>query len=42
VVIEVFEDDEFWEKEVGVPRPHIHGLHKEKLIYIQKPHGVGE
>ncbi len=37
LVINVFRDDEFWEKEVGYPKPHIEGLGKQKLIKIVKP-----
>ncbi|HCJ66855.1 MAG TPA: methyltransferase [Elusimicrobia bacterium] len=37
LVIEVFSSDEFWEKEVGCPRPFIEGLGKDKLIKIVKP-----
>ena len=36
-VIDVFKDDEFWNKEVGYPKPHIEGIGKQKLIKIVKP-----
>ena len=37
LVIDVFNDDEFWEKEVGCKKPYIEGLGKKKLIKIVKP-----
>lgn len=37
LVIEVFQDNDFWEKEVGSKKPHIEGLGKRKLIRIVKP-----
>ncbi len=37
LVIDVFNDDRFWEEEVGCPKPHIEGLGKQKLIKIVKP-----
>ena len=37
LVIEVFDDDEFWEKEVGCPKPHVEGLGTHKLLKIVKP-----
>jgi O-methyltransferase len=36
LVLEVFESDRFWEQEVGVERPAIEGLGKEKLLIIRK------
>ena len=36
-VIELFDDDRFWENEIGVKKPDIIGLRKEKLIKIVKP-----
>ena len=36
LVIEVFNDDEFWEKETGFKKPNIEGLGKKKLIRIVK------
>jgi len=37
LVIEVFNDDEFWEKECGCKKPYIEGLGTQKLIRIIKP-----
>ena len=37
LVINLFNDDKFWEKEVGYPKPNIKGLGKKKLITIVKP-----
>lgn len=37
LVIDVFSDDAFWEKQVGCPKPAIEGLGKRKLIKIVKP-----
>lgn len=37
LVIEVLKDSEFWEKEVGCPRPAVAGLGEKKLVRIQKP-----
>ena len=37
LVIDVYNDNEFWQREVGCPRPRIEGLGKEKLIRIMKP-----
>lgn len=37
IVIDVFNDAEFWEKEVCYPKPHVEGLGKQKLIKIVKP-----
>lgn len=37
LVIDVFNDDEFWAREVGYQKPHIKGLGKQKLIKIVKP-----
>ena len=36
LVIGVLEDDEFWEREVGWPRPPMQGLHQRKLVRIVK------
>jgi len=36
LVIEVFNNDEFWLKEVGYKKPKIHGLWKKKLIKVVK------
>lgn len=36
LVIEVFEDDDFWLNEVGCEKPHISGLGEKKLISIKK------
>ncbi len=37
LVIEVFEDDEFWLNTVGCSKPLAPGLGKEKLLRIEKP-----
>ncbi len=37
LVIDVFKDDAFWEKEVGCKRPHIEGLGTDKILKIVKP-----
>ncbi len=37
LVIDVFRDKTFWEKEVGYPPPKVEGLGKKKLIKIVKP-----
>ena len=37
LVIEVFMDNDFWEKEVGSKKPYIEGLGERKLIRIIKP-----
>jgi len=36
-VVNVFDDDKFWNNEVGYPKPYIEGLGKKKLIKIVKP-----
>lgn len=36
LVIEVFNDDKFWETEVGCKKPNIEGLGKKKLLRIIK------
>ena len=36
LVVDVFNDDEFWEKEVGYKKPLIEGLNVRKLIKITK------
>jgi O-methyltransferase len=36
LVIDVFEDEEFWLNEVGCKRPQIHGLGQKKLIKVIK------
>ena len=36
LVIEVFNDDRFWENEVGCKKPDIEGLGKKKLLKIIK------
>ena len=36
LVIDVFDDDDFWLNEVGCKKPQIHGLRKTKLIKIVK------
>ena len=37
LIIQLLEDSEFWEKEIGCPRPLIAGLGEKKLVRIQKP-----
>ena len=37
LVIDVFSDEKFWEKEVGFNKPLIAGLGKKKLIKVIKP-----
>ncbi|VAW41157.1 hypothetical protein MNBD_GAMMA01-397 [hydrothermal vent metagenome] len=37
LVIDVFDDDEFWEQEVGCTKPKIHGLNKSKMLKVYKP-----
>jgi O-methyltransferase len=37
LVIQVFEDDQFWRDVVGAPRPHIDGLRARKLVSMRKP-----
>lgn len=37
LVIEVFQDNDFWEKEVSSKKPQIEGLGERKLIRIVKP-----
>jgi O-methyltransferase len=37
LVIEAYDDDEFWETEVGCPKPVIDGLGTRKIITITKP-----
>ncbi len=37
LVIEVFDDDDFWRKEIGCVKPKIEGLHESKMITIVKP-----
>ncbi len=36
-VIDVYDDNEFWQEEVGCPKPYIEGLRKRKLLKIVKP-----
>jgi O-methyltransferase len=37
LVIEVFDDDKFWELEVGCKKPKIHGLGTNKMLIVYKP-----
>jgi O-methyltransferase len=39
LVIEVFDDDKFWEEEVGCKKPVVHGLHTSKMLTVYKPAG---
>lgn len=36
LVIEAFDDDQFWEEEVGFPKPEVHGLHESKMLRVFK------
>ena len=36
LVIEVFDDDGFWEEEVGIRKPTIHGLNTRKMLKVYK------
>ena len=36
LVIEVFDDDNFWENEVGCKKPETHGLNKSKMLIVYK------
>jgi O-methyltransferase len=36
LICDVFSNDEFWQKEVGYPKPHVEGLGKQKVIKIVK------
>jgi O-methyltransferase len=40
--IEAVDDDQFWEKEVGFPKPAMPGLGKKKLLEIVKPRTAKE
>jgi len=37
LVMEVFNDDKFWEEEVGCAKPHMEGLGKSIIIKVTKP-----
>ena len=37
LVIQVLEDDQFWQDEVGAPRPQFVGLRRRKLVAARKP-----
>jgi O-methyltransferase len=37
LVVEVFDDDAFWNEELGCTKPVIEGLYRQKLIKIIKP-----
>ena len=37
LIIQLLEDSDFWEKEIGCPKPVIVGLGQKKLISIRKP-----
>lgn len=37
LVLDVFEDDKFWEEEVGCVKPTIHGLRTSKMLKVYKP-----
>lgn len=36
LVIDVFNDVEFWKNEVGCEKPYVHGLGRQKLVYAVK------
>jgi O-methyltransferase len=36
LVIEVFDDDNFWENEVGCKKPKTHGLNRSKMLIVYK------
>ena len=36
LVIEAFDDDRFWEEEVGFKKPEIHGLNESKMLRVYK------
>jgi O-methyltransferase len=36
LVIDIFDDDNFWENEVGCKKPKIEGLRKSKILRIVK------
>ena len=36
LVVDVFNDDDFWQKEVGIPKPPIEGLGSRKIITVTK------
>jgi O-methyltransferase len=36
LVMDVFRDDKFWERELGVSKPAIHGLGQNKMLKITK------
>ena len=36
LVLDLFDDDEFWQRELGTPKPHIHGFKKSQLIWCRK------
>jgi O-methyltransferase len=38
LVIEVFDDDDFWQSEVGCSKPPMTGLGSDKMITVTKPH----
>ena len=42
LVISVFENEEFWTREVGCRRPHVEGLGEEKLIWTRRPADLRE
>lgn len=37
LVCDLYDDDDFWEREIGVKKPTIEGLRERKLIKIVKP-----
>jgi O-methyltransferase len=37
LIIELLEDSDFWENEIGFPKPTIAGLGQKKLISLRKP-----
>jgi O-methyltransferase len=40
LVLKVFDDQRFWEDEIGCSQPEIHGRGEGKLIWMRKPPSV--
>jgi O-methyltransferase len=36
LIIRLFRDKTFWQNEIGIPAPFVHGLNQSKLIHIRK------
>jgi O-methyltransferase len=39
LVLEVFNDEQFWEHEIGAPMPRVEGLGRKKMLKIVKDAG---